>query len=418
MVAVLLLVGALLAIGLKLGSSNEHSELCSWPKYKQMPEVTTERDESILLQSRIQSNRNSGESQAPKDDAALRQVSMSRNASNAKVDGSRKRNSTSPRKLTFCTEEQRVARKDWWRWRERFTSLHTKKKSHVKSVSQCLRQLSSSGMDWLLAIDGWAQAAWGTKSIAEFKGTLASKDFKEENKGDFLADWSSMFDSIVDLGDEKLTAAMLERINDHFVPGPHCQSTHDPLKNPHYSSIQKHCSRPSALFEDQLRSIDPQLYDSSGQRHEPPSASFRLSKLASYLDSYYREVDGLGNDAHHERLRALTTFAWNYSWLHPFCDGNGRTRTLILQRELCRLGYHPAVNFDNNFELFYQKPGMLQDELIEAMFMWEDAYAFECIPWTPPRVASHRSRFGASAVGLPMDCSAESAHRLMTSATI
>jgi len=99
MVAVLLLVGALLAIGLKLGSSNEHSELCSWPKYKQMPEVTTERDESILLQSRIQSNRNSGESQAPKDDAALRQVSMSRNASNAKVDGSRKRNSTSPRRV-------------------------------------------------------------------------------------------------------------------------------------------------------------------------------------------------------------------------------------------------------------------------------------------------------------------------------
>jgi hypothetical protein len=287
------------------------------------------------------------------------------------------------------------------------------------TVSQCLRKFAGSGMDWLLAVDGWAQAAWGMDSIAQFNGTLASKNFHEANKGDFIADWRSMFERMAEFGDKPLTADALQRINQGMT-GCHvgvgdspCASNYDPFKPvASVSDIAKHCSRPSPLLQNQLRAIDPELYDSKGSRREPTSSGFRAKKLAEYLDKYYREISNFREDAHHDRLQALAQLAWNYAWLHPFCDGNGRIRTLILQRELCRLGYHPAIHFDNNFELFYQTPDMLRKQLVEAMFLYEDADVFGCIPWTPARAVSHRDSFGAQTVGMPEDCSAENAHRL------
>jgi hypothetical protein len=326
-------------------------------------------------------------------------------------------------KIDTCTEEQRVPRTEWWKWKSRLTSVQGSSRQipvNDTTVSQCLRSFASSGLEWLLAVDGWAQAAWGANSITVFNGTGASKNFVDANKGDFLADWRSMFERMADFGSNPLTADALERINqgmaeppEHQAPHASCVSSYDPfMPVASATAIAKHCRRPHTLLEDQLRHIDPELYDVKGARREPSSSTFRRQKLAEYLNLYNQEIDRLPNDAHGDRLQALARLAWNYAWLHPFCDGNGRTRTLIMQRELCRLGYHPAINFDNNFELFFQTPDMLQKQLIESMYLWEDAKAFNCIPWTPARAESHRAAFGAKTVGMPEDCSAENAHKL------
>eukprot|EP00746_Dinoflagellata_sp_MGD_P135789 gnl/MRDRNA2_/MRDRNA2_69837_c0_seq1.p1 gnl/MRDRNA2_/MRDRNA2_69837_c0~~gnl/MRDRNA2_/MRDRNA2_69837_c0_seq1.p1 ORF type:complete len:375 (+),score=62.54 gnl/MRDRNA2_/MRDRNA2_69837_c0_seq1:111-1235(+) len=352
--------------------------------------------------------------------SCLRRVSMGNNHTKLLVKG--KTNVSGKPGFPVCTEDsQRIGRKnDWWNFRERLGPRFTRDLGH----GECLNLLGD--LEWVQAVDGWAQAAFGAKSFHAFNGTKTSKDVfnNDKVKGDFLSDHWEMLQRIAAVGDKPLHAAAVETVNApvlsrQFRSG--CVSNFDPMTDleKSHSDLKKSCRRASLdpkIAEQQLRDLDPHVYDAQGNRHPEPTNQEdiykeRLGHLQRYLDDYNQKIIQLPPDDHVNRLKALAKLKWRMAWLHAFCDGNGRTRELVIQRELCRLGYHPVVSFDNNGELFYQTLPMIEDQLVESFFLWEDAYAFNCIPWTPDRANQHRANFGAKATGLPEYCSSETVHR-------
>jgi hypothetical protein len=310
-----------------------------------------------------------------------------------------------------CTENQRVDRnRTWW--------SQSSAPTGNDGIEECMTGLGD--LNWLSVIDGWAQAmgrdAFNGTDISKNKGFNTSGETGA--KGDFLHDQGLMLQQMIDLGDAELSAASVRSVVRPYYlllsdsEQLFCLSNFDPRSDDHNPFPE--CSRSLApdILKHQQPDLDSNLYDLHGKRlPEPPEEDFRLRLLQTYLDDYHSELSSLASNQHDQKLRVVARLAWRFAWLHPFCDGNGRMRTLLLQRELCRLGYHPVSLFDNNIELLYQTLPVFEEELIEAMFMWEDAYAFRCIPWTPGRVENHRQKFGARSWGLPEHCNAESFHK-------
>ena len=48
--------------------------------------------------------------------------------------------------------------------------------------------------------------------------------------------------------------------------------------------------------------------------------------------------------------------------IHPFLDANGRTRNIVLETELCRLGGHPLLLHDTGW-FVYNQPSQAALEL-------------------------------------------------------
>lgn len=344
---------------------------------------------------------------------------------------------------SWCTERLRrpPGKSNWWNFKERlaqFNGKQLKVEWNLTEPGKCLNALGE--LEWLQAIDGWAQAAWGTASFHAFNGTMESKNLilpdksveyaDPKVKGDFISDHRAMLQRVETLGGRPLDAATVEFLNgpvlSHLFRVGYKSYNYDPmadlekkLRNMAESSCLRAKLDPK-IAEQQLRDLDPYVFDSQGHRHQEPTNEDdrykeRLGHLQRYLDDFNEKIAQVQPDDHVARIKALALLKWRIAWLHPFFDGNGRTRELVVQRELCRLGYHPVVSFDNNGELFYQTLQMVEDQLVEAFFLWEDAYALHCIPWTPDLAKQHREKFGAQAIGLPDLCSSEMVHRQQTS---
>jgi len=83
-----------------------------------------------------------------------------------------------------------------------------------------------------------------------------------------------------------------------------------------------------------------------------------------------------------EKLYACADFCKSYAYLHPFWDGNGRTRTFLLSRLLVQNGLHPVYMYNNNRDVFRLQQQTYRDNVVEGFFMWEKAVLQPDInPW-------------------------------------
>lgn len=99
--------------------------------------------------------------------------------------------------------------------------------------------------------------------------------------------------------------------------------------------------------------------------------------LNSLLSDYYTAVEAaeLASTNATEMLRRaiphLAKLHMLLAELHPFGDGNSRTRTLVLQTELVRLGGHPVVMANNGWEVYSEDLSAHVNSILEGWCAWE-----------------------------------------------
>ena len=142
------------------------------------------------------------------------------------------------------------------------------------------------------------------------------------------------------------------------------------------------------------------------------------------LDAFYSSISkgncGISHDNPHPRaalgclLPAAATLYATLAELHPFVDGNSRTRLMVLQTQLVRAGAHPVILYNNGWAPYHMNNlEELMQYLLGGYCAWEHVAAtgkspyaghapsFDCA--TPPE-EDHRDmqRMGANASPIPM----------------
>jgi len=109
-----------------------------------------------------------------------------------------------------------------------------------------------------------------------------------------------------------------------------------------------------------------------------------------------------------QRLDILGTFLRQLAWLHPWLNGNGRTRTLLLQRELRCLGIAPgAMMYNNNRDIFFIDNVTYVSKIREGIRMASIAIHGNLTvnPWTDKeRVSMHLQEFPPPGNGKCFKC--------------
>jgi hypothetical protein len=101
------------------------------------------------------------------------------------------------------------------------------------------------------------------------------------------------------------------------------------------------------------------MVDDSGQSTNI-DASAKLAWLTKILKQYYSAIDAIpvessdmdGGSHISQALIHIAVLYHKLALLHPFCDGNSRTRLMVLQTELVRQGGHPTVLWDNYWGIY------------------------------------------------------------------
>lgn len=135
--------------------------------------------------------------------------------------------------------------------------------------------------------------------------------------------------------------------------------------------------------------------------------------LVRLLRNYNEALQSLDHVAHagnllEQRLEILGTFLRQLAWLHAWRNGNGRTRTLVLQRELRCLGIAPgAIMYNNNRDIFFIDNVTYMGKIREGIRMATIAIHSNLTvnPWTSKhRVATHLQEFPPPGNGKCFKC--------------
>jgi len=120
------------------------------------------------------------------------------------------------------------------------------------------------------------------------------------------------------------------------------------------------------------------------------SSTLRLL-VANYTHSL-RKQDSMNSEA---RILILANFLRSFAWMHPFADGNGRLRTIILQRELRRLGLgRGAFMYNNNRDVYFINDKTYAAKIREGIRMADIGMRTKVNPWLDAaNVEKHLSDF-------------------------
>lgn len=104
-------------------------------------------------------------------------------------------------------------------------------------------------------------------------------------------------------------------------------------------------------------------------------------------------VNGLPSEV----LSLCAKSAFEFAYMHPFPDGNGRTRTMLLNLCLTSHGGHPVIMYDNNHGMFQLNMSVstYSETVLEGYCFWEAAVPAKWNPWdVEANVEAHNERFG------------------------
>jgi len=115
--------------------------------------------------------------------------------------------------------------------------------------------------------------------------------------------------------------------------------------------------------------------------HPPPTHVDKRTLLADALAEYYAELDSIPDDDVAALRRppgvpsgfvALAKLFATMADLHPFVDANSRTRLVLLNTELTRLGGHPVMLAENGWSTYYYTtPHALESHLLTGYCAFE-----------------------------------------------
>jgi len=96
-----------------------------------------------------------------------------------------------------------------------------------------------------------------------------------------------------------------------------------------------------------------------------------------------------------DKLARLATYLKEFAFLHPWGNGNGRFRTMMMNREVRRLGLGcGAMMYNNNKDLYYLTKETYIAKLNEGLSMYEQAMETGTSPWVNEDVvAKHKETF-------------------------
>jgi len=102
---------------------------------------------------------------------------------------------------------------------------------------------------------------------------------------------------------------------------------------------------------------------------------------------------------HHLVMNRCAEVAFDYAMLHPYYDGNGRTRTLLLNHCLTSHGLHSVLMYDNNRGMIQMKQNqsVYTQTVLEGYCLWELAVNTGENPWVQQdTIDRHNQKFGRS----------------------
>lgn len=113
------------------------------------------------------------------------------------------------------------------------------------------------------------------------------------------------------------------------------------------------------------------LFEEASKQHKNFS-SLKAIALADLLDDYYT---GIANASLPYALPHLAKLYYRLADLHPFRDGNSRTRNFILQTELVELGGHPSSMWDMYWQVYFA-PNLeaVESQILQGWCSWEMSY--------------------------------------------
>ena len=120
------------------------------------------------------------------------------------------------------------------------------------------------------------------------------------------------------------------------------------------------------------------LFEELGHAHDATfwTTAAKTKALDQLLANYYADIDKL-KDSPSRRPRGFSRLAALYvalADLHPFQDANSRSRLLVLQTELVRLGGHPVMLEELGWGIyFYQTRKAFETKLLSGSCAWEHA---------------------------------------------
>jgi hypothetical protein len=125
----------------------------------------------------------------------------------------------------------------------------------------------------------------------------------------------------------------------------------------------------------------------------PKSPKETQTRFKSMIADYNADVEKLTDKE--AKLVRLASFLKDYAFLHPWGNGNGRFRTMMLNHELRRLKIScGSLMYNNNKDLYYITKKVYLVKIKEGIEMYDKAIATGESPWVNPAViAQHKARF-------------------------
>jgi len=113
------------------------------------------------------------------------------------------------------------------------------------------------------------------------------------------------------------------------------------------------------------------------------------------LDEYNEASKLAYHKGKKEKTLVLAKFLRQFAWLHPFKDGNGRFRTLMLQREIRHRNIaRGAFMYNNNRDVFFITDEVYASKIEEGIQMASLALETNLNPWIDKEhVATHFNKF-------------------------
>merc|ERR1719161_2134735 len=126
---------------------------------------------------------------------------------------------------------------------------------------------------------------------------------------------------------------------------------------------------------------------------KPKSVKQTQKLFKEYLDAYNADMETLTIKT--DKLDRLASFLKDYAFLHPWGNGNGRFRALMLNHEIRRLGLGcGSFMYNNNKDLYYITKKMYVEKIKEGIAAYNTAIATGKSPWTDEDVVEkHKARF-------------------------
>lgn len=151
---------------------------------------------------------------------------------------------------------------------------------------------------------------------------------------------------------------------------------------------------PSEIIRGPINQSDGTVIWSLGTIRMEENHDFHMKpQLRKVIKKY--KADLLSAQNVDGKLAALARFLRSLAWLHPFANGNGRLRNILLQHELVRLGLGDgAMMFNNNGDIYFTPTATYVGKIKEGIAAAESAKQTNTHPWYDKhRRKKHKKNF-------------------------